>query len=142
MKWNEMKSLLSLEGLRPPISRDSSTYMHAMSYFGRLFNRWRCVRFWCMTLLTGSLLVLVAHHSYYHALNVLDLTRVLNSCTYTVIMKYELHFLLKLGGICIKYSFLYGGKSATMNIISKSIYRDQSLGDFAVGAQIYSTAYN
>ena len=33
MKWNEMKSLLSLEGLRPPLSRDSSTYTHAMSYF-------------------------------------------------------------------------------------------------------------
>ena len=32
--WNEMKSLLSLEGLRPPLSRDSSTYTHAMSYFG------------------------------------------------------------------------------------------------------------
>ena len=33
MKWNGMKSLLSLEGLRPPLSRDSSTYTHAMSYF-------------------------------------------------------------------------------------------------------------
>ena len=28
-----MKSQLSLEGLRPPLSRDSSTYTHAMSYF-------------------------------------------------------------------------------------------------------------
>ena len=54
----EMKSLLSLEGLRPPLSRDSSTYTHAMSYFAWLFNR--CL---CMTLLTDSLLVLVAHQS-------------------------------------------------------------------------------
>ena len=56
--WNEMKSLLSLEGLRPPISSDRSTYTHAMSYFAWLFNR--CL---CMTLLTDSLLVLVAHQS-------------------------------------------------------------------------------
>ena len=31
-----MKCLLSLEGLRPPLSRDSSTYTHAMSYFAWL----------------------------------------------------------------------------------------------------------
>ena len=60
---NEMKSLLSLEGLRPPLSRDSSTYTHAMSYFAWFFNRRRYFRCWCMTLLTGSLLVFVAHHS-------------------------------------------------------------------------------
>ena len=33
-----MKSLLSLEGLRPPLSRDSSTYAHAMSYFATVNN--------------------------------------------------------------------------------------------------------
>ena len=32
-----MKSLLSLEGLRPPLSRDSSTYTHAMSYFASIY---------------------------------------------------------------------------------------------------------
>ena len=63
MNWNEMENLLSLEGLRPPLSRDSSTYTHAMSYFSWLFTRWRCVRCWCMTLLTGVLLVFVAHLS-------------------------------------------------------------------------------
>jgi hypothetical protein len=44
MKLNEIKSLLSLEGLRHPLSRDSSTYTLAMSYFAWLFYRWRCVR--------------------------------------------------------------------------------------------------
>ena len=35
---DEMKSLLSLEGLRPPLSRDSSTYTHVMSYFACMNN--------------------------------------------------------------------------------------------------------